>query len=1079
MTILITRSSTILLSRAFRTSSVLQQLPNHPLYSQLDWSKVEGGHYAIVDPMDTQGILYLSEKEYKIQVRVSVSQDSQLSVLARPGDSKLPSELASTASSPAKPTKTPPLKEELGLVLRKKDRSGITPFTGWPVSMFSGMRSDQLLVAPTGENLLSLILHWGLDLNIRSGGQIEPQPALNASLVELGKRLTNILLTRGRTALVLKMKNTLFFVNNWLAGRQNVDPFLLGEPVGLARSGLPRILPIYFRRALGSRNMRITRLVLSLLKSYSALEAPHPDNDLVSVTGKCPHLDQDMLKQFNLFCRDVFWPKVVRNYAQRADKMWVMDPDLRATPMGKPYNPVRGGPNHPVAILGAPMDAIAWDSVPINHAMRWAAHVKDYHTLSLFHQVLKLAKEGREIMSHEQSLVKRGLLSLPPLKRVKRWDFSREADLGRLAFLPEAAGKVRTIAIVDYWTQRLMKPVHDWMASVLSVLPTDGTFDQEAALRTYVSQTKEVKCHYSIDLKSATDMIPIDLYHALFSGIWGEETAGLWTVLLTDRAFRIPVETKDFCPLVVPNLRGTIQWYDRGQPMGTLSSWPSMALVHHALELFSAWRAGLDPVSFTAYRVLGDDNVTGNCLVAASYKDVCKALQIPISYSKTLEGKLFVFASQIYLGDENISPMSLKEELSVTTCSQRLEMALRAISRGWIGDKPTTARLLRLLLRRRDYLRSTKEFKVGKLGRVAQAALISAFALTRRSLTKLSGGKSTLVPFLLSLENKVRVLDGDENHLDRVTRSALEDIETILAISMMRSIVKRIKDDRDAILTAAWRWGEWKKHVKCSGLPLGVNSADELIFPSWDKPVKLPEGVELPHEASWRTYSNAVFPILEDYFGYWFEGTFSPGEAPPYILVSDEFVNSVNDGTVAYRELPSLNSADEGWTVVTSDPYEGGPLPGVPDLSKFIFIPRPCEAHDLVNELDAALATAEHLYKFLVRGNYKGDPCKGALSRVTQVLTLASYLPKFPPMEGLKSFYPDRTPKAVSATRQWVRQLQSYSEVLGHIQLARDFSVRGWTDSLPFDQEVLLTTSAETLNSVTRKEGMASVPQAG
>jgi len=519
MTILILRSSTILLSRAFRTSSVLQQLPNHPLYPNIDWSKVDGGHYAIVDPMDTQGILYLSEKEYKIQVRVSVSQDSQLSVLARPGDSKLPSELASTATLSTKSAKTPLLKEELGLTLRKKDRTGITPFTGWPVSTFSGLRSDQLLVAPTGANLLSLILHWGLDLNVRSGGQIEPQPALNASLVELGKRLTNILLTRGRMALVMKMKNTLFFTNNWLAGRQNVNPFLLGEPVGLARSGLPRILPLYFRRALGSRNMRITRMVLSLLKSYSALEAPHPDNDLVSVTGKCPQLDQDMVKQFTLFCRDVFWPKVVRNYAQKAGMDWIMDPDLRATPMGKPYNPVRGGPNHPVAILGAPMDAIAWDSVPINHAMRWAEHVKDFHTLSLFRQVLEYAREGQDLLRLQHSLRSKGIQTDPKRKGVKRWNFSREADLGRLAFLPEAAGKVRTIAIVDYWTQRLMKPVHDWMASVLSVLPTDGTFDQEAALRTYVLETKEVKCHYSIDLKAATDMIPIDLYHALFSGI--------------------------------------------------------------------------------------------------------------------------------------------------------------------------------------------------------------------------------------------------------------------------------------------------------------------------------------------------------------------------------------------------------------------------------------------------------------------------------------------------------------------------------------------------------------------------------
>jgi hypothetical protein len=34
---------------------------------------VGGGFFAVVDPMDDSAILYLSEKEYKIQVRVSVS----------------------------------------------------------------------------------------------------------------------------------------------------------------------------------------------------------------------------------------------------------------------------------------------------------------------------------------------------------------------------------------------------------------------------------------------------------------------------------------------------------------------------------------------------------------------------------------------------------------------------------------------------------------------------------------------------------------------------------------------------------------------------------------------------------------------------------------------------------------------------------------------------------------------------------------------------------------------------------------------------------------------------------------------
>jgi len=318
------------------------------------------------------------------------------------------------------------------------------------------------------------------------------------------------------------------------------------------------------------------------------------------------------------------------------------------------------------------MDALAWAACPINYPMKWAHHVGDTRTVALFDQVLRKTEEARDILRTSTSL---GI-------KVKYWDLSLEKDTGKLAFLPEAAGKVRTIAIVDYWTQRLMKPVHDWMMDVLSVLPTDATFDQEAGLESYVKDSEKSERHHSIDLKSATDLIPTELYRALLLGIWSEETVELWMALLTDRWFRVPGGED---ALVKENLKGTLIKYGRGQPMGTLSSWASMALVHHALVLFAAHKTKVDPKSFTTYRVLGDDNVTGDSLVASSYMSVCAKLQVPISAAKTLEGKLFVFASQVYLGGKNFSPMSLKEELSVRTSTQRVQwhfVLLNAVGRG-------------------------------------------------------------------------------------------------------------------------------------------------------------------------------------------------------------------------------------------------------------------------------------------------------------------------------------------------------------------------------------------------------------
>lgn len=47
----------------------------------------------------------------------------------------------------------------------------------------------------------------------------------------------------------------------------------------------------------------------------------------------------------------------------------------------------------------------------------------------------------------------------------------------------EPAGKVRVFALVDVWTQSILKPLHDSIFSFLRRLPNDATFDQRASVR--------------------------------------------------------------------------------------------------------------------------------------------------------------------------------------------------------------------------------------------------------------------------------------------------------------------------------------------------------------------------------------------------------------------------------------------------------------------------------------------------------------------------------------------------------------------------------------------------------------------
>lgn len=55
---------------------------------------------------------------------------------------------------------------------------------------------------------------------------------------------------------------------------------------------------------------------------------------------------------------------------------------------------------------------------------------------------------------------------------------SQVGSLGRLATKDEPAGKVRVFAMVDAWTQWVLRPIHDVVFAMLRTLPQDGTFDQ-------------------------------------------------------------------------------------------------------------------------------------------------------------------------------------------------------------------------------------------------------------------------------------------------------------------------------------------------------------------------------------------------------------------------------------------------------------------------------------------------------------------------------------------------------------------------------------------------------------------------
>jgi len=96
-------------------------------------------------------------------------------------------------------------------------------------------------------------------------------------------------------------------------------------------------------------------------------------------------------------------------------------------------------------------------------------------------------------------------------------------SIGKLSTKREPAGKVRVFAMVDIWTQSILKPLHEEIFRILKALPTDGTFNQLAPLDRLNSVPHGDR--FSFDLSAATDRLPLALQKQILTIAVGYEFA--------------------------------------------------------------------------------------------------------------------------------------------------------------------------------------------------------------------------------------------------------------------------------------------------------------------------------------------------------------------------------------------------------------------------------------------------------------------------------------------------------------------------------------------------------------------------
>jgi uncharacterized membrane protein len=504
---------------------------------------------------------------------------------------------------------------------------------------------------------------------------------------------------QGLRGLVLHLKVcNVLLVQALPGGQLRFDPRRIGKvAVARSRGNLPRCMPVFVRNAVKAGDVVTIQLWLSFFGVYRVIPCKGtPKFKSIIEPGRT--LSPGFLNDWTSWVRNSFLPEVSRHTGVKlvgvgTDVLPKPEPfvitsvsadrfeDPRVTSivdglkLAKRSVPSMLG-GTPTAFAHRFSSAAIWSGGPGSE--RWWAGLGSnllldylrlipggYGTTKSFWTLLEdtatFYSQARALirMSPSKSGLSPGAISarkLDGLGEAKNAHGYGKSLCGRLALLPEAAGKVRVVALADIWTQWALHPLHKWLFEILREIPQDGTYDQLAPVTELLKRVSEDTVIFSYDLSAATDRIPVEIQARLLSVVFGEGFSTAWRNLLVGRPYAVPLRVARENGLPSRFLR-----YAVGQPMGAYSSWGMLAFVHHAMVQYSAHRAGMRGW-FTLYAVLGDDIVIADARVAAKYRALCRLLGVEIGLAKSLvsTGRTLEFAKRLFFNGKDISGLPTK-----------------------------------------------------------------------------------------------------------------------------------------------------------------------------------------------------------------------------------------------------------------------------------------------------------------------------------------------------------------------------------------------------------------------------------
>jgi len=440
----------------------------------------------------------------------------------------------------------------------------------------------------------------------------------------------------------------------------------------------------------------------------------------------------------------------------------------------------------------SPSNSVSWHGL-INDSVA----LRDSEVFKYFMSYISLTKSSNLLRIYRQALSLHGQIPSEQIKTKK----SLVNSLGQLAFKEEAAGKLRIFALVDIWTQSVLKPLHLGLFDLLKSIPNDGTFDQDASVQRSKEKAEKSQCAYSFDLSSATDRLPIIFQSAILDRILPIKVGNSWAGLLVMRDYFLPRGAKKY-GLTEKSVRYTV-----GQPMGALSSWAMLAITHHYLLQFCSFNKNKTFGWYENYEILGDDLVIFDSDVAEEYLGLMKKIGLEINLSKSISSPkkpVFEFAKRTVVFGSNVSGLSVKQLISATSMGSRVANILYFANLGLIR----TNTILSLLLSRfyKTDQRSAMLPSLALLGslfnskKISLKALVTSLIDPKDEYFDLNESKFSL-PLKSILTAQKEILNRKVERLDLLPLSKMEtrlemwdEMESDLTASVILKALQRAKE---------------------------------------------------------------------------------------------------------------------------------------------------------------------------------------------------------------------------------------------------------------------------------------------